>query len=422
MSQPSSLQKVCNLFYWTSNTSSSLEKIKICEEFIQNADNDCMRYLRFYLDPDITFGFSKNMIKKVAKVSLTKKSINSIEFLERLANRDLTGNDALVACRALAEQLNYEEEKALIAILTKKPVGFNEKTFNKAYQKIYNKNFIEIFVPQLANKYSNNKDYRVDYWWVSPKLDGIRCVYRSYNLKTRSNKEIVGFENITKVCNDIAKKFDTIIIDGELYSHTLTFQEIQGFVVRSKNINSEDKEKIFFNIFAVTSDSIKDTAKMVELLHKIESYLKTNNITCVRIIPYEKVKNEYSQIEDIAKKYVENGYEGCMLRHPFTYYDFKRSDNLLKVKFFIEDDFRIIGFKEGDGRNKNLLGSVIVESIDKRVVADVGSGFSDEDRKYIWSHKDEYIDKLAEVKYQNLTDDGSSLRFPIWTGKLKLDR
>ena len=47
----------------------------------------------------------------------------------------------------------------------------------------------------------------------------------------------------------------------------------------------------------------------------------------------------------------------------------------------------------------------------------VGSGFSDFDREYIWNNQDQYLGKIAEIQYFEVTKDKTgteSLRFPVW--------
>ena len=43
-----------------------------------------------------------------------------------------------------------------------------------------------------------------------------------------------------------------------------------------------------------------------------------------------------------------------------------------------------------------------------------GSGFGDEQRAEVWADKDKFLGMTAEVRYQEVTPDGS-LRFPVFS-------
>ena len=83
------------------------------------------------------------------------------------------------------------------------------------------------------------------------------------------------------------------------------------------------------------------------------------------------------------------------------------------MKDFYDVDLEVVGFEEGEGRNTGVLGAVIVKH--KDVLVNVGSGFSDNDRKTIWENRTKFRGQIAEIRYQEETPDGS-LRFPTFRG------
>ena len=99
-------------------------------------------------------------------------------------------------------------------------------------------------------------------------------------------------------------------------------------------------------------------------------------------------------------------------------YECKRTKNLIKVKQFYTYDLKIVGYEEGEGRNKGTLGSFIVEYKDNTVK--VGSGYSDSERKNFWENREDYIGRIIEVKYKEISKDKNtgkeSLQFPIFVG------
>ena len=113
-------------------------------------------------------------------------------------------------------------------------------------------------------------------------------------------------------------------------------------------------------------------------------------------------------------EYVNDGYEGIMLRDPNVYYSFKRDNYLLKYKPFIEQDFILVDMLAGsdDGKYKNTLGSFLVtgEYEGKPVLSEIGlKNIKETERDDYFIKKDEYIGKVCEVKFQSLSDEPNSL-------------
>jgi DNA ligase 1 len=83
----------------------------------------------------------------------------------------------------------------------------------------------------------------------------------------------------------------------------------------------------------------------------------------------------------------------------------------------------IIDAIEGKGKYKGMLGAFLCRGkiTGYNIEAEVGSGFNDEQRVEFWKKRKQMIGTKIEVKYQGLTDDGTSLRFPIFR-KTKEDR
>ena len=115
---------------------------------------------------------------------------------------------------------------------------------------------------------------------------------------------------------------------------------------------------------------------------------------------------------------LDQGYEGLMIKPVDGLYECKRSHSWLKVKPFIEVTLEVIGTQEGTGKNKDMLGALIVEGTDdgKFFHLNVGSGLTDKDREEFWKVKKDLIGQLVEIRADAVTksQDGDyfSLRFP----------
>ena len=118
--------------------------------------------------------------------------------------------------------------------------------------------------------------------------------------------------------------------------------------------------------------------------------------------------------EDVKIKhdeYVADGYEGVMIRNMDAPYELnKRSKHLQKYKEFMDEEFKIVGFKEGVGDAKGTV-VWICELPDGRKFSVRPKG-SVARKKFLFKHGNEYIGKLLTVIFFEYTTDGFP-RFPV---------
>ena len=433
-------KRVLKLVRDCQTTAGKLEKKAMMEKFINEYDTDDVFMMMNLLDPDINFNFSSKMVAK-AKEFISNfhstKSYTIREFLEQTASGKLSGNDALKAYANIMNTMHETDVELLDIILTRETLGFSLKSFNKVYKKLHKTDFISVFECQLADKYNPEKKYKNSDWYVTEKLDGLRAVFHAKKGKilTRNNKEVNGFEHIEKDLAKLCKEYNLDYCDGELFSKFIPFQQIQGIVMKDDH---PDKGALKFNMFAVVGKDITSTQEMYEVMSIPESPIAIIEKFGVYISPLEPViiENKTSEIMAMCNKYMDDGFEGAMLRSADEHYHYGRSKDLLKVKLFLEDDFVVTDVLEGTGRLIGKLGGLVLTN-DKEIISisvsdnkkfakgfinsSVGSGFSDAQREDLWKRRESLIGKLANIKYQGLTDAETSLRFPIFLG-FKEDR
>ena len=108
--------------------------------------------------------------------------------------------------------------------------------------------------------------------------------------------------------------------------------------------------------------------------------------------------------------YVEQGYEGIMLRNKNGLYKGTRTNDLQKYKQFMDDEYKVVGFEEGSGLEK---GAVIWVCENKYKVAfRVRPRGTRESRQEQFITGANYIGKMLTVRFQELTNDGIP-RFPV---------
>ena len=94
------------------------------------------------------------------------------------------------------------------------------------------------------------------------------------------------------------------------------------------------------------------------------------------------IKSE-EQMLDTHKKLTDQDSEGSVIKNPMSYYEQKRSKNMLKIKDFKDDECEVIDYEISDSEHMNgILGALLCKWIhsNKNIVFKVGSGFKVNER------------------------------------------
>lgn len=267
--------------------------------------------------------------------------------------------------------------------------------------------------PMLAKKY--DLIYNEKYEFVQPKLDGIRCNchFNNGNIDaiSRKNTPFKYITHITEALRPILEKYPSIHLDGELYNHQLhdNFQELVSLIRKEVEPDIENKEKIQkyikYYVYDMWDDNDEELTfdKRNKLLNDI-----LQSCPNVEIVPTFTVKNG-DEIDFYLKKFLEEGYEGLIIRTNDKY-EHKRSSNLLKYKLFCDDEFQIIDIIEGNGNLSNVAGYCIVQ-LENNLTCKCNIKGNLAYKQNLLINKNQYIGKYATITYFERTNDGR-LRFP----------
>lgn len=248
--------------------------------------------------------------------------------------------------------------------------------------------------------------------YVTPKLDGIRCLFKdgaalSRTLKPIPNKSIQAW----------AKKYSNKLngMDGELIVGPATsptvYRDTNSFVM------AHDKEgEFYFYHFDWWNETTWDYEQ------RVEGYIKD--------VPdnYRKVMHmkatDAAHVLQLEEQVLEKGYEGIILRNPKGTYKYGRCTmkeaNAFKLKRFEDAETVIIGFEEemhnGNeaevnelGRTKRstsktgltgkgTLGAFICRTSDN-IDFNIGSGFDQQDRINFWKNKESLVGTIVKYKH-----------------------
>jgi len=271
----------------------------------------------------------------------------------------------------------------------------------------------DIFRPMLAKSFDKDKHNKYPYM-CQPKLDGVRCVASKVDgniiLETRTGKKIEVLEHIKSMLNKIDFP-ENIKLDGELGSFglnpELTFQQATG-IIKRKTPDPLQKY-VEYHLYDLYDEENKDT-KFVERWEILNSLIP-DNLSHIKLCDMKMVY-DLNELEETHKTYVEEGYEGLIIRSQYGKYEpDHRSSSLLKLKSFKDDEFEIVGFKEGKGNDKNTIIFTCKIKNSSKTFEVRPRGTRDE-RTKMFDNGNSYIGKKITVKYFELTDEGIP-RFPV---------
>ncbi len=269
----------------------------------------------------------------------------------------------------------------------------------------------EVFLPMLAGSFDKRKDkvtYPVD---VQPKLDGVRCLAYwdddSVKLMSRGGKQWECCQHIIDELEQVLPK--GWILDGELYIHGSTFQEITKLVkkLRPESVNVQ------FHVYDIPrimdfNDAWEERQRNLDDFQVYCELCKSVKVVRTDFAAYEE------DVYELQSEYLEEGYEGAIVREWDGEYKFGyRSNKLLKVKNFTDEEYEIVGFTTGVGRFDGCI-VWICETEDGHEFKVVPQGTMEE-RQEAYQNADKNVGKLLKVKFFELTDDGIP-RFPVGIG------
>ena len=400
-------------------TSSSLAKQKILKDYVTS---DLKRLFQLVYDTDVIFNITSKKIYKIENAETPDNDYNLFELLNVLTARIITGNLAAHVVQNYIKKYPEFEETILNIIDKDLKVGVNVRQIIKIFPDLIN-----VFSVALAEKFDDKSEklVKMGSWFISQKLDGVRCICIIKNgdvrFYFRSGKEIF---TLKKVGEEIKKLgVDNIVFDGEVAKVNENGQEdFQGIM---KEIRRKDYtiEKLRYFIFdTLTLDEFNKGISKRKFSNRLEEQpkIKTNHIlTYLPQYPYSLEK-----LVELQKTVSEKNWEGLMLRKDVGY-NGKRSKDILKVKKFFDDEFIVTGTEMNNIRQYNkdknnydyveTLGAVIIDY--KGHPVSVGSGFSMEERNEYYKNPEKIVGKLITVQYfEEIKDKNGklSLRFPTF--------
>ena len=271
-----------------------------------------------------------------------------------------------------------------------------------------------MFLPLLASP--PNDKYPIKYpVLASPKLDGVRAIVRTGTVMSRA---LLPFPN--NHTQNMFGKPEYEYFDGELIVGKSN--DPKAYNNTAGAINKVDgTPDVSFYVFDIVPSSDVPFKERYRVLSE-----RVKNLDNVHLVEHKLINNE-QELFEYEQLMLDQGYEGIMIRDPNGPYKYGRSTAkeqiLLKYKRFIDSEAVITGFvplyknnneatKNALGRTKRSsskankvqqekLGALVVYDVVTKISFEIGTGFTDKQRKEIWRDRDSYwIGKTVKYKSQ----------------------
>ncbi|KAI7906111.1 uncharacterized protein BX663DRAFT_498812 [Cokeromyces recurvatus] len=447
------LESIYKLSTAVNSNSSKLEKQAIIKQYPA-----CHSILKRIYDPHLRHHVSsKAAIKYLKKYPITDldkavKYTNVNDLLDALSSRTIKGH---AACAAIASFYNTycktkphqdifwriidRNLKMGVSVITIRRLlsarTTSENTINKEKQSTINIQ-VALAFPMSANK--NGLNIQVDSWYVSQKLDGIRCITiiqkdknGQYDIEfySRTGRP---FTSLQKVKNDLEDRLeelgdqikDAFVLDGEIcaYSNDLgrINEDFLKAVSQIRRLNEQMENPVYQIFDCITLHDFLKT-KGEQLFAERQAILKNfvGNIQRAHVKMVKQIKLEsLEQLNRLKQKSIQMGWEGLILRKD-VFYEGKRTRNMLKIKEWEDAEYIVKSIETGymrmpdTGEDKLVLTSVNIEH--KGNIVSVGSGFSIQKRIIYAENPNLILGKPITVRYfsEFKKENGTvSLRFP----------
>ena len=420
MNESKDLKRIQEFVARLKSTNSTNDKIDIIKEY--NDDYIIKQVLKYTYSPFKQFHLTSTTVKKNKKLEPREGYNDLFYLLDALTKRTITGHEAIQSVKGYTQHMEEWQQDLIFCILDK-----NLKTrtgadlINKAIPKC-----VPTFKVALANSYDKQKgkvNFDTQTWFASHKLDGVRCLAMvdengQCNFYSRQGKTFDTLDTLRKEIESL--ELTNVVFDGEVCivndNGVEDFQGIMKEIKRKDHTIKNPKYKIFDYLTLEEFDTQTSTRN---LSLRLSTCVKPK-LNCVEMLEQWKVESD-EHFQELAELATKNNWEGLILRKDCEYKG-KRSNDLLKVKKFFDEEYVVKSIETSTHRiivdglevEEEMLSNVVIEH--KGCDVGVGSGFDQSERRTYFKNPELIIGKTITVQYfeETLNQDGChSLRFPV---------
>jgi DNA ligase-1 len=185
---------------------------------------------------------------------------------------------------------------------------------------------------------------------VDRKYNGMRQVVSKTGPYTREGEPILSAPHIADIVASLFVQFPNLVLDGELYNHDYrhTLNEMMTIVRKSSpeeltsDLLAKSESIVRYYVYDAYGFSVdgKDITEDTPCKQRRDALIKLlKGINYVVPVPYF-IANTMGEAKALFGQFIEDGYEGAILRNVAAPYQHDRVNDLIKLKPF--DDMEVI--------------------------------------------------------------------------------
>lgn len=289
------------------------------------------------------------------------------------------------------------------------------------------------FEVMLAKAYDPKRIVDWKMMYAEPKLDGVRVIitvdlnkekisYFSRNgrkllMFTHMNREVLTFAERCARMNPASEFEDGCMLDGEMTNKDGDFGAIGG-AIHTKEHTQVDARFSCFHAMPLEMFTKKGEDDQVMYLRSrmVAEIVRRERFAFIKWHKPTHVKSD-SDVVDAYKSHRKDKYEGTIVKDYNQPWIAKRSFAWMKIKGEKTEDVIVTGLKEGTGKYKKMVGSLVCDYKGKKIHV---SGMDDKSRRRWWRNPESIVGLMIEVTGQEDTVHGA-IRHPRFK-RLRLDK
>lgn len=291
-------------------------------------------------------------------------------------------------------------------------VKLNDEFVNKGSKKHSVKLpfvFSGVELATLTNQVPSGKN-----WIFEIKYDGYRIMAFKESLKlnlfTRNKMDYTDkFKSISKALKDIDAK--SFVLDGEIVCFDELGRSNFGMLQQSIKQNNDNFHYVIFDLLALNGEDMR-SLPLTERKAKLERLLYNANSCLIYSSHVENGKECF----EFAKKH---NLEGIIAKKKDSIYTHNRTEDWLKIKCFLRQEFVIAGYTRSS--KNQLFASLLLGYYDNKdlvYVGKVGTGFSDKLKDELHNKFQDIIRKTSSFK-RNIKEKNVVWLTPILVAEIQ---
>jgi hypothetical protein len=375
--------------------------------------------------PSITFGVKDvdlpnkpviidTLFEDKPKTNSLSKALDVLDF--QIAKRIFTGNAAHKIIQETFNGLSDDDAYVFKCVLNRDlKCGASAKTINKVWSDL-----IYVHPYMRASSFSEKNLKNIRFPCISQtKEDGeyedIIIYPKSKQFEARSRNGAINnhhfSDNLQSNFLNLDLPYRCVLMGEILVYETSARQKLMPRQKGNGYLNSSlvDPERLLHVLWDVVpykdfKEGICNTP-YVDRFNRLKAIVDDlrEHTDQVRLID-SRIVNTVNEVIEHFMENIKDGLEGTVIKNQSMLWKDGESKNQVKIKTEFTCDLIITGFNQGKtlGEWDEVLGSLICESLDSRLVVNVGTGLTDELRKSIWENQELYLRKICEIKSNDI--------------------